>query len=114
MTIRGPRIFGDDARDAAFYEGVDLGAKRVQFAHSLTEPPAIERTVAPLAAALMRRHAEVALEPHAIALLSELTATAAAVRTAHNEPPLTEQDIEDFLPAALRFFNTYVGCANPG
>lgn len=113
----GVRAFADDASNEAFARGIKAGIERVLLTGATVDLGAVEDAVTPLAAlatGLAARKIDTTLEPHAVALFSEMIATAGAIRIAHGEAPLTQDDIEEFLPAALRFFNTYVGCRNPG
>jgi len=113
-TVGGVEAFGDPGRDEAFLVGVRSGIGRVGTTGAEADYETVLQHVLPLIGSLYEGGYAERLEPHAVELLSEMTATAAAVRIAHGEPPLTPGDVREFLPNAIRFFNTFVGCADPG
>ena len=105
-------LFDDEELDAAFFRGIGAGVDRVNSTGTYAESGPVRESVIAMANKVSDLDGE--LQPHAVELLSELTAIAVAVRNAHGEEPLTPSDLEDFLPQAVKFFNTYIGCANPG
>jgi hypothetical protein len=53
------------------------------------------------------------LHPYGLGLLSEVIATAVAVRIAHDEPRLAREDVREFLPQLVAFLNTFISGCDP-
>ena len=55
--------------------------------------------------------AEEDLDPQGVAMVSEVIATAVAVRIAHGERRLTQDEVRELLPQLATFLNTFIhGC----
>jgi len=51
--------------------------------------------------------------PQGLGLISEVIATAVAVRIAHHEPRLTRAEVREFLPQFVAFLNTFFSGCDP-
>lgn len=51
--------------------------------------------------------------PQGLGLISEVIATAVAVRIAHHEPSLTQTEVREFLPPFVAFLNTFFSGCDP-
>lgn len=109
-----PQIAFEDSRDTAFISGVRSGVGRVKLTGAVVDVQVFWTNFVgvarrPLADLMNQR----SLDPHGIAFLGEMIATAVAVRVAHDEEPLTEDEVAEALPAFLNFFNTIITGCNP-
>jgi hypothetical protein len=104
--------FGE-AGGAALLTGVSTGVNRVVLRGAAVVPPDEffrdfeEAAVRPL----IDLASEGGLDPDGLGLLSDVIATAVAVRIAHHEQSLSREDVRDFLPHFVSFMNTFIrGC----
>jgi hypothetical protein len=98
---------------AALIFGARTGVSRVAAASGITVSPDEFWTRFEDAAArpLIDLTREGGLSPHGLALLSDVIGTAVAIRIAHGEHWLTEEDVRNFLPQLVTFENTFIrGC----
>jgi hypothetical protein len=108
-----------DAGGAALIIGARSGVGRVALSGFTVSPDEFwgnfdEAAAGPLIDLARRALAEEGgFSPHGLGLLSEVIATAVAVRIAHGEPRLTRADVRDFLPQLVAFENTFFSGCDP-
>jgi hypothetical protein len=102
------------AGEAAVIIGVRAGVGRVALSGSTVPPDEFLRNFEEAAARPLLDLAEGGgFDPQGLGLLSEVIATAVAVRIAHDEPRLTRAEVRDFLPELVEFGNTFFRGCNP-
>lgn len=103
-----------DAGGTALIIGVRSGVGRVELSGSTVPPDEFWQNFEEAAARpLLDLAREGGLDPQGLGLLSEVIATAVAVRIAHQEPRLTQAEVQDFLPQLVTFENTFIRGCNP-
>jgi len=106
--------FGE-AGGEALVIGARTGASRVAADGSFVPPDEFWRDFEEVAARpLLDLATEGQLHPDGLGLLSEVIATAVAVRIAHHEERLTRTDVREFLPHFVTFMNTFIRGCDPG
>lgn len=101
-----------NAGAAALIFGARNGVGRVALSGATVSPDEFWGNFEETAARpLLDLASEGGLDPRGLGLLSEVIATAVAVRIAHHETRLTRADVEEFLPQFVVFLNTFIhGC----
>jgi len=109
------QIFEDAALNTAFYRGFRAGVGRAALVGMVAEATAVVDAMFMageiIESASSRMDYEIA--PHGLELLAELTAVAVTARIAHHEPGLAPDELYEFLPRAMQFINTFIGCGPP-
>jgi hypothetical protein len=94
--------------------GIRAGVGRVTLRGSTVPPDEFLKNIERAAAGpLLDLAREGSVNPEGLGLLSEVTATAVAVRVAHGEPALTEEEVRNFLPQLVTFLNTFFSGCDP-
>lgn len=102
------------AGGAALITGARAGVGRVALSGFTVSPDEFWANFEEAAARpLIDLSEEGGLDPQGLGLLSEVIATAMAVRIAHHEPRLTRAEVRDFLPQFVAFENTFIRGCNP-
>jgi hypothetical protein len=103
-----------EAAEAAVTTGARAGVGRVALTGSTISPDEFSRNFEEAAARpLLDLAREGGVDPQGLGLLSEVIATAVAIRIAHHEPGLTQAEVRDFLPQLVAFENTFMRGCNP-
>ncbi len=110
---REPTAALQDQGQAAFLSGVQSGIGRVESLGYRVDERQFQANFATILEALPRLTADIEFEPSGLAFLAEMIATAVAVRVAHDEKPLTNEEFSQAFPLLIRFFNTIITGCNP-
>jgi hypothetical protein len=105
---------GRCAGGAAVIIGARTGVGRVALSGFTVSPDEFLRNVEDAASRPLLDLAEAGdFNPQGLGLISEVIATAVAVRIAHHEPRLTRAEVREFLPQFVTFLNTFFSGCDP-